>query len=102
MKSRIKNRVIRTIALIPLLALVILTTCAGAHAQSTSPAGTSSLSCPPGYALSIDPPPPPTDDTGQPAVPMTAAEKQQAAEQDKASEMSRWHCVPMTTGTSAQ
>jgi hypothetical protein len=65
------------------------------HAQS----GSSSLSCPPNYALSIDPPPPLTDDPANPDVykPQSAAEKQQAEEQARANEMARWHCVPLDT-----
>jgi hypothetical protein len=97
MKIR-KIHIVQAFALIAVL-IFALAICAGAHAQQAG--GTSSLSCPSGYALHIDPTPPPTDDTGQPTAPMTAVEKQQAAEQNKAVEMARWHCVPMP-GTAPQ
>ena len=71
--------------------LILLT--GDVHAQSSS----SSLSCPPNYALSIDPPPPPADDPSNPdtSKPQTAADKLQAEQQAKANEMARWHCVPL-------
>jgi hypothetical protein len=59
----------------------------------------SSLSCPPDYALSIDPPPQPSDDPANPDTykPQSAAEKQQAEQQAKADELARWHCVPLAS-----
>jgi len=79
---------------VPCLCAAILVSLARhVHAQSQS----NSLSCPPNYALSIDPPPPPKDDpaTSDMPKPLTAVEKQQAEQLAKADEMSRWHCVPM-------
>jgi hypothetical protein len=71
--------------------LILLT--GDVHAQSSS----SSLSCPPNYGLSIDPPPQPTDDANNPDANKTqsAADKLQAEQQAKANEMARWHCVPL-------
>jgi hypothetical protein len=86
---RIENRHIMQGFAVTAALIFGLSICAGAHAQ------TSSLSCPPGYALSIDAPPPPTNDPTQPAAPVTP-------EQAKADEMSRWHCVPMTAPAPAQ
>ena len=80
------------IKLATLGSLIILIT-GDARAETSS----SSLACPPHYALSITPPPPPTDDPANrdSYKPQTAAEKLQAQEQAKANEMSRWHCVPL-------
>ncbi len=84
-------------------ALIITSTMAQAQ---TAPSNTQTLSCPSGYALSIDAPAPPSDD---PATkpddtykPMTALEKQQAQENALSGEMSHWHCVPMSTSVPAQ
>ena len=56
-----------------------------------------SLSCPPNHALSIDPPPQLADDPISPESykPLSAADKLQAEQQAKANELARWHCVPL-------
>ena len=63
---------------------------------------TTAMSCPSGYAMHIDPVPPPTDDPAQTQTPKTAQQKQQEAQQASTDEMARLHCVPMTNGVPQQ
>lgn len=80
---------------LPRLLVVTALIIFSSHASAQT--GSSSLSCPPNYALSIDPPPPPTDDSLNPVTPksLSAADKLQAEAEAKADEISRWHCVPL-------
>ncbi len=77
--------------------LLVVATLASLSGDALAQTSSNSLSCPPNYALSIDPPPPPTDDpnTQDTYKPLSAAEKFQAEQQAKANEMSRWHCAPL-------
>jgi hypothetical protein len=78
--------------------LTTLALLAAYPAMAQVDSGSSKFTCPSDYALSIDPPPPLTDDPAQPdAHPKTALEKQQAEDQARTNEMSRWHCVPLSS-----
>ncbi len=82
--------------MIILMALLVLSPTL-TNAQTHQPADTNTLSCPPGYALSIDAPAPPIDDPAEPETyaPKSAVEKQKIESQQTAIEMSHWHCVSL-------